>query len=264
MAAFLKLTPVQGTTVPGHRLKDRVYIDELWNTLSYAARLTSVKMEVFAKSEWYTGTSLIGYFVVKLLFFTEDWLMSMKGEDQVDTLKSLISNTHQKVLKFLLREDTFYCELAMYEYVSEESNQIKLIDPLAISSSLDTLILFQKKAVHDLIYCQGSYIPTIQKLHMCPFITLNVNDLSIGRTLGIPNLANMTLNNTYSTFDYQIQGENISFCVTDFIVLYDILPDPTYDNDNKNSCRSLKLTYILHIPIYLILLSNYNIMLLIK
>ena len=249
MTTFLKFTPVQGTTVPGHRLMYRYYIEKIWNTLSYVAKLKLIKMEVFAKSEWYTETSLIEYFVVKVL-------LSMKGEGQVDILSSLISNTHQKVLEFVVGGDTFYCEMTMYDYVSEDSNQIKRNDLSIANSSLDTLILFKKIAGHGQAFCQDNHIPTVQKLHVCPFITLNVNDLSIGRTLGIPNIANVGVNNTYSTFDYQISGENISLCVSDFIVLYDILTDPTNDNYNKNSCRSAKLTNILHISVFIIYFTN--------
>ena len=247
MTAFLKLTPVQGTTVTGQKIKNERYTELLWDTISYVAVLRLITMEVFAKSEWYTKTSLIDYFVVKILFFTEDGLLSQKGEDQEDILSNLISNTHQKVFKFVVGEDTFYCEMAMYDYVSEESNQNKINDPSIASSSLDTLILFQNIAVPGQVFCRDNTITAVRKTHVCPFITLNVNELSIGRTLGIPHLANVGLNNTYSTFDYMIAGENISLCVSDFIILYDILKVASNDNGNKSSCQFCKLTYILHI-----------------
>ena len=245
MSTYLKLTPVQDTTVPGQRLTNWRYIEDIWNTLVHYSSVTLVKMEIFANSDWYDAVDFVDYFVVRVVFVTEDKLSGWKGVQKDDILLNIVSKTHHKVLISGVHYDKLYSEMAMYEFVTADSNQIRIKDPSPTNSFTDTLILFEKKTDYFQTYCQDSNVQPLQKLHVCPFITLNMNDLSIGRALGIPNLANVAFNNTYSTFDYQIEDENIRLCLTDYLTLYDILSEPTYDDSGSNSCFICKITCIL-------------------
>ena len=250
MSTYLILTPVQGTTVTGQRLTTWRYIEDIWAMVVHYSEVTLAKMEIFANSEWYNALDLVDYFVVRFVFLTQDKLKDWKGAENEDTLLNIINTTHHKVLISGIHYDKFYSEMAIYEFVSAESSQIKIKDPSSMSSVTDTLIRFQEKTDHAKAYCQDSYIRPLQKIHVCAFITINMNDLSIGRALGIPNLANMAFNNTYFTFDYEIKNENISLCLTDFITLYDILSEPTYDNDNSNICHLCNLLLLVWIALY--------------
>ena len=116
MSTYLKLTLVQDTTVSGQRLTTRRYIEDIWNTLVHYSSATLVKMEIFANSDWYNAVDFVDYFVVRVVFLTEDILTDWKGVQKEDILLNIVSKTHHKLLISGMHYDTLYSEMTMYEF----------------------------------------------------------------------------------------------------------------------------------------------------
>lgn len=215
--AAIKLVPKDNSIVfDSDLLDENLSLDILFALQPVTANFAYLKnFVIFKKSNFLNQTSVVEYFIIGIeMEFTFDWY---------ETLSSLMVYCHNVTINVHGTNETkrFSSELVHVSYNETDANVSTLYFTGRNADNADTLTRFFR--LYDVPLQRNCIDLGFHKLHFCPFLKVDIREMSIQNKNGFLVVKDSVPNIVLSKWQYAVRNNKIYFCVEDFRSIYDTL-----------------------------------------
>ena len=219
-SAFVRLTPLSNSRHIEASPFMNSQIQHVFMTNLSICNGTELELPVFSYAN---DLHRVQYFVVFIAVFIP--AANTDCFHFVDTLIALTSD-NMNLTDTLGRPISFSLEPAVFN-ITFTRTYVEISVPHLSNSTVTTLKRGATEVLENL--CDYTKLTEINKLFVCPFVILDVDDFSILVKNGFLFLANLDFPNktlkTFSKWEYEIHDNELLICLDDFIELYNVMVD---------------------------------------
>ena len=223
-STFFKLTPLHNTVpLPTKTILLAPKLINVLNPLFYLPDWLEYGYGYFLNSD---ADGFIKYIIVYVLVPFYDI-----GQEEVylNLFASLVNTGSKLDMSVKLNDPETVLSVDISNYNFSFGNATVSI-PSDSGMFVTTLTETYRNSDHFLEYCPQSRTVAINKLYMCPFVSISLNeyDIEIKNDILIVNMDN-TRTKVYSKWEYEQYGDQIHMCLHDYIDVYQAMSKRVYN-----------------------------------